>query len=271
MPARRWGLARVLGSRVLSALVLGPVMLLLVWLGGWPFTLLVAALAAVGGAEGTELLRKGGVTPPAGLGVAGAAGAVLLAGWGGVPGLLGAVAAGTAASLLWPVFRPGPGRAMAGLAAMLPLAFAGWLPAHLVLLRDLGPGRGWTLVLVLSVWAFDTAGYFVGRGVGGPRLSPQISPNKTLSGFLGGVLAASGMAGLTAPWLAGQGALAGLLLGAAAGVWAQAGDLAESAWKRWAGVKDAGRIIPGHGGVLDRFDALFFVAPLAYWVARWLG
>lgn len=252
-------------------MVLGPIMLAFIWVGGLPFAALVAVLAALGGVEGAGLLRRGGVAAPAWLAAGGSVLAVAGAAWAGPRGLLVAVVLGAAAALLWPVVRGGPGRAMEGLATLLPLAMAGWFPAHLVLLRDLDAGRGWTFLAVLAVWGFDTAGYFVGRAVGGPRLSPTISPNKTWSGLVGGLAASAGLAALVSGWFLGTGWAQGALLGVVIGGWAQAGDLAESAWKRWAGVKDAGRLIPGHGGVLDRFDALFFVAPLAYWAAAVLG
>ncbi len=115
------------------------------------------------------------------------------------------------------------------------------------------------------VWATDIAAFFAGRGMGGPRLAPAISPNKTVAGLIGGVIAAA-VAGavvaviLDARWAAD--ALPFLLagLGAILAVLAQAGDLFESWLKRRAGVKDSGTLLPGHGGVLDRLDGLVPVA-----------
>jgi phosphatidate cytidylyltransferase len=122
----------------------------------------------------------------------------------------------------------------------------------------------WTLALV---WATDTAAYVAGRGIGGPRLAPRISPNKTWAGLAGGVVGAA-LVGLAAALLRGGPADAALpgemwRLVALSGVLAlveQAGDLVESAVKRHFGVKDSGNLIPGHGGVLDRVDGLIAVS-----------
>jgi phosphatidate cytidylyltransferase len=136
--------------------------------------------------------------------------------------------------------------------------------AGLVWLRaDPLTGRANLVFLLVLVWASDIGAYMAGRAIGGPRLAPLISPGKTIAGALGG-LAAAVLVGIVAAlslaashptflWRAGM--LAGLL-----GVVAQAGDLGESFVKRRFGVKDSGRLIPGHGGLLDRLDALLAVA-----------
>ena len=110
------------------------------------------------------------------------------------------------------------------------------------------------------VWACDTGAYFAGRAIGGPKLAPAISPNKTWAGFVGGVAAAGVFAALLLPLgLAPPLAIATPLLAAIA----QGGDLFESHLKRVAGVKDSGNLLPGHGGILDRLDGLVAVAPVA--------
>jgi phosphatidate cytidylyltransferase len=150
----------------------------------------------------------------------------------------------------------------AGLAWTLPGASA------LVWLR--GRGMGDVLFLLCVVWASDIGAYMVGRLVGGAKLAPSISPGKTRSGAIGG-LAAAVLVGLIAAWR-GEGAF-GLAAATAAGlgVIAQAGDLLESAVKRHFGVKDSGTLIPGHGGLLDRLDAVLTVAPVAALVVAWRG
>jgi phosphatidate cytidylyltransferase len=118
------------------------------------------------------------------------------------------------------------------------------------------------LWLLIVVWSTDTAAYLVGRRVGGLRLAPSISPGKTWSGLTGGVIGASVASVLTA-WALGSERLAHAAgLGAIFAILAQLGDLAESALKRRAGVKDSGWLIPGHGGVLDRVDGLLLTAPV---------
>lgn len=158
---------------------------------------------------------------------------------------------------------PGPLAVLPGLVILL----AAWGP--LVLLRQGADGLAWTVLTVGGAWATDTAAFFVGRRVGGRPLAPRLSPRKTVAGSIGGLvggalfvgLAASAWLGLRVPLAFGLGAFIGAL--------AQAGDLLESGLKRWAGVKDSGRLLPGHGGVLDRFDSLALVAPVM-WAARLL-
>jgi phosphatidate cytidylyltransferase len=129
----------------------------------------------------------------------------------------------------------------------------------------------WVLAVVLSTWAGDSAAYLAGRAFGRHKLAPVVSPGKTIEGALGGLLAAVlvsaavfGMSGALPIW-------AGALVGGVIGVCGQIGDLSESFLKRQAGVKDSGNLIPGHGGMLDRVDALLFAFPAAllmYWVAE---
>ena len=115
--------------------------------------------------------------------------------------------------------------------------------------------------LALIITACDIAAYFVGRGVGGVKLAPSISPGKTVSGAIGGLIGAAVIAALMASHLSFI-AVPAMVVGLAVGVLAQAGDLYESAFKRRMNIKDSSQIIPGHGGVLDRFDGYIFVAPV---------
>jgi phosphatidate cytidylyltransferase len=138
------------------------------------------------------------------------------------------------------------------------------------------PG-GVLLVFPLVVtWASDIGAFFVGRTVGGRKLIPSVSPGKTVSGAIGGLVASMLVAWAYARWVLVPVASLGftpwgaLAFGAAISVAAQVGDLFESLLKREGGVKDSSRIIPGHGGVLDRFDSLIFVLPVAYLLLGWL-
>jgi phosphatidate cytidylyltransferase len=156
-------------------------------------------------------------------------------------------------------------RAAAGTSTQAGLLLAGLVyigPAFfcLIALRDGPAGLRNLLFLAVVVWAGDIGAYLVGRLVGGPRLAPRISPGKTWSGAAGGTLAAvlaGAAAGYEHPFRAA--ALALLL-----SVIAQAGDLLESALKRFFGAKDSGWIIPGHGGLLDRLDGVLTAAPAAF-------
>lgn len=116
--------------------------------------------------------------------------------------------------------------------------------------------------LLAVVWATDTGALFSGRAIGGPKLAPSISPNKTWSGFAGGMLAAVSISLIAALWLGGGNVIGVVALGALLSVVSQLGDLLESAVKRYLKVKDSGNIIPGHGGIFDRVDGLLLAAPM---------
>ncbi len=147
-------------------------------------------------------------------------------------------------------------------------------------------GRGWTvpsgalllLLPVFATWASDIGAYAVGRAIGRHKLIPAVSPAKTVEGAIGGLVASMLIAWLYVRWVLRPGthldlrwAPAGaLLFGAVASIAAQVGDLAESLLKREAGVKDSSTLIPGHGGILDRCDSLFFVLPVSYVILGWL-
>ena len=134
-----------------------------------------------------------------------------------------------------------------------PAAALGWL----------GSGRAWVLILVLGVWAYDTAAYFVGRRFGRNHFIPHISPGKTVEGTAGGLVAVVVLSAVLVAAV-GQSFIGGAFLGLVIGASAQVGDLVESMLKRAAGAKESGRLIPGHGGMLDRIDSFLFAAPVAF-------
>lgn len=153
--------------------------------------------------------------------------------------------------------RPAPWLAPAGVVYIAPAVVA------LLWLRAPEPGGFGAVLFVLSVvWASDIGAYMIGRLVGGPKLAPAISPGKTRSGAVGGLAAALAV-GWGAAWLGGGALSAAIPAALLLGVFAQAGDLLESALKRHFGVKDSGHLIPGHGGLLDRLDAVLLAAPVA--------
>jgi phosphatidate cytidylyltransferase len=240
-----------LGLRVASALVLAPVVAGLTVLGGWPFALLVAAAGVLMGLEWDRLTGGPGTGAVAWLQAAAPAAAAL-------------------AAMLW-AFE---GAAIVVLLAALALAAIGrsrgfWPPlgalwlalpcGALVWLRN-APDAGLAAVLwvLLLVWSADTLAYVFGRLIGGPKLAPRISPKKTWAGLAGAIVGAS-LVGAVGSALTGLAPMsAATAASGLAGAIGQAGDLAESAVKRRFGVKDSGTLIPGHGGILDRVDALLF-------------
>jgi phosphatidate cytidylyltransferase len=261
--AGRWG---DLGLRAASAAVLGPVALFCLWYGGPAWAALVA-LAAVGlGLEWSALCGA-----PLGRGASGAvplalAAALLLAGWATILGhpvvaVVVLVVGGGGTGALGRRWAPVWGVAYLGLAVM---ALA-WLRADPV------AGRANVLFVLLIVWASDIGAYVAGRLIGGPKLAPRISPAKTWSGAIGGLVAAVA-AGGAAVWGLDDGVpWQTIPVAALLSIASQGGDLFESALKRHYGVKDSGRLIPGHGGLFDRLDGLVAAAPMAALLAILLG
>ena len=282
-------MAGELGRRVAVAAVGIPVVLATIWVGGWPLAVLLAAAAGVAAHEFYGLARARGVEPFATVGVAAAAALVLLArgvaggyaAWAPVAlGLLVLLLAGcvvAAVWLRWPAGEPVTAAALTVAGAL----YTGGALAFGVFLREM-PGRvdgfsavswhhtAFLLLPLLCTWVGDSAAYFAGRAWGRRKLFPLASPGKTVAGGVAGLAGSVAVAGLLA-WaaLSGPGPLRvelplALALGAALGVAAQLGDVAESVMKRWAGVKDSGTLLPGHGGMLDRIDALLLAVPAAY-------
>jgi phosphatidate cytidylyltransferase len=166
----------------------------------------------------------------------------------------------------------------AGRPAAIGLLYCGLPGIALIWLRGQGWGIWATLLLMLVVWGADIAAYFTGRAIGGPKLAPAISPNKTWSGAMGGLLGAVAASLLLMLWWPGYAGLAGALrlamLAVPLAVLSILGDLYESWLKRRCGVKDSGTILPGHGGVMDRLDGLVPVAVAGagiFAVTGWAG
>lgn len=259
--------------RIVSALVLLPLVLAVLWAGGTPLATLVAVASAL---VAYELHCMAGFGPrhPASAAAMALAGSLaffaqdLAARW---PGVLCVAALAPIASFSLSTLRPVGGdlRRSADLAAWATVSvFYAGLLASLVALRSLPGQQGftWTIVALATTWGNDTGAYFSGLLFGKRKLYPLISPNKTWEGFFGGMAVS-----ILAVWIVGRFdpslTLADVLLvGGVAGILGPLGDLSESMVKRAFGVKDSGRIIPGHGGIFDRIDALLFIAPwiLAY-------
>jgi phosphatidate cytidylyltransferase len=234
--------------RSASAAILAPVALLCLWFGGWAWDFLIAVAMGGLGYEWGQLGKRGHAVMLA---------AALLLVW------LSAALGGFAAGLLAVAVVGAVVAWRLGRFAGTGLPYAGIGGISLLWLR-LQPETGLidTLFLVVVIWSTDIGAYLMGRVFGGPKLAPKISPGKTWSGSVGGLLAGGFAGGL----LAGGGHgfdFAALPAGFLLSVFAQAGDLLESAIKRKLGVKDSGRTIPGHGGLFDRLDGFLAAAPAA--------
>jgi len=263
--AAKLGSANNLVLRIASAVVLGPLVLVFAYMGGWLFFLLCAAAAAgilwewtklVADSADARILVPGfaallfalvltGVDEPE------AAAAMIFIG--------AALAAGVMAA--WPRRFPGRNPLVWGSCGIVYAGIAYLGPA--LMRRDAVWGFVAILFVAVTVWATDIFAYAVGRAVGGPLLWPQISPNKTWSGAIGGVVGGVA-AGTSVAYASGVDRL--VAVGSVAlllSVLTQAGDLFESAVKRRFGAKDAGNLIPGHGGLMDRLDGFLVAAFVA--------
>jgi len=243
-----------LKTRTASAVVLGPLVLLLVWAGDWWFAGLLALGAALAVREWLRMLGPGVPKTARRL----VSGATVL-----VPFLQmthGAPWAVAFAALLGLGIASVSGRS-ARLLAFIGVPYVGLSFSGLAYLRsDAAGGLTIFLFLLAVVWACDIGAYAGGRAIGGPKLAPRISPSKTWAGLISGAFA-SALVGLAFGIRAGD-PLIWVPAAAVLAVASQGGDLAESALKRHCGVKDSGRLIPGHGGILDRIDGLMVAAPM---------
>ncbi len=254
-------------QRVLVAVVLLPPVLYAVWQGGAWWIGLVLVVAGLGGYEYYDLLGRGGMQPARWLGTAWLLALVLSA---QRPALFATVlTGGLIASLvrsLYQVDRP----LINWAGTVAGTVYLGTMMGQAMVLRLLPDGLWWLLLALAATWLNDTSAYLVGISLGRHRIWPRLSPKKSWEGTLGG-LGIAAVGGSLVAWLSplplhpGWGAL----LGAGAGILAFFGDLSISMVKRQVGVKDSGRLFPGHGGMLDRLDSLLFVIPAISLIAQW--
>jgi phosphatidate cytidylyltransferase len=147
--------------------------------------------------------------------------------------------------------------------------YVGWMGGHLVALRQAPDGAQWLLLALITTWVADSGAYFVGSTWGRRKLAPSLSPGKTIEGTVGGWVTGVMAGGLVAR-LMGLGWVHGLALGALIGVASPLGDLGISMMKRQVGAKDTSKLIPGHGGMLDRIDSILFTVAVAFYYVQWV-
>ncbi len=260
-----------------------PLIILVTWAGGLFFALLVGVLIILGLSELWNVLEASELEPwrKTGyvLGTAVCAAAFLFA---GKPLFLLAGFSGTLILVvLLAVAGGSSSRVMTGIVPTLGgVLYVGWLFSFQIPLRihggrllpgtDMDPDLAGMTVLLFGyalVWTCDTSAYFVGKKWGSRKLVPRVSPGKTVEGAVGGLLFTVAVAVLyRVLFLPVMHAGAAVLIGAVVGVVSQAGDVFESALKRRGGVKDSSSLIPGHGGILDRFDGMLFAIPALYYI-----
>ncbi|MBQ7449824.1 phosphatidate cytidylyltransferase [bacterium] len=263
-------------KRTLSAFVIGWICFGCFVFGGLPLLILIGVISTIGNFEYTKILNNKGFYPfktvmsIIGLLILTAASLKL---WNFIPFI---IYLGTAFSFMSVIFR---GRQpYIGNVATTALGFlyTGWLPAHMILLRQIDSstlgflnfetnnGIVYLLMYFFGVLATDVGGFYFGKNLGKRKLAPVISPNKTVEGAIGGGIS-SIIVCLSIGWFTGLSIIHTIMIALVTTVFAQIGDLSESLMKRDAGVKDSGVSIPGHGGFLDRVDGYIFAAPAVYY------
>lgn len=265
----------MLRTRILTALAGIPLFLGLLYYGGPALLVLVAVSGAIGFYEYARMWRAKGVEVAQ---IVGTLSCLALFAWAYFtpPGhplstqVLGAVVTlSVLASLIWQVFRFGERSVLDAYISIGGVFYVGWLWSHLILLRSMESGILWVGMAFFCTWAADTGAYFAGRAFGKHKMAPKVSPSKSWEGLIGGSLLAAVVGALWAAYGLGVHPLMGAGLGLLIALVAAVGDLSESSLKRYCGVKDSGTLLPGHGGVLDRFDSSLFVLPVVYYVASW--
>jgi phosphatidate cytidylyltransferase len=280
----------LLAQRVGAAVVAIPILIALIWIGGWPYTIAAALILGVAAAEFSHLKAPWLSVPTLLAGSYAALLAVSAFTVGLTPMLLltgGLAVSALPALYLW--LRRGSTFAERVVWLVIGVSYVGLLGSTIVLLRDIdrqtvvtfltdgtvtvtteeGGGRDWVFLTLFATFAVDTSAYFTGRAIGRHKLAPAISPKKTWEGFFGGYVGGfAAVLALKATLDVQAGTGATLLIAATLPLAAAAGDLIESWVKRRTGVKDASELIPGHGGMLDRLDSLLLTFPLVYFVAE---
>lgn len=268
-----------LAARVLAAVIFLPALWIVTWRGGPYFMLTVGLMVFFGSREFFGMLEAKGLRPSSITGI-GCALALVFYAWfrqGIYHDLV--LAAGLLLLMVLELRHQTTDKAVAHIGAtVLALLYVGWLGSHLVLLRELprlagtdyAMGADFVFLAVVYTWGSDTGAYLIGRTFGRRPLLARVSPKKSREGALGGLLFAA-IGGWIAHMTFAQeflGPVTAILLGLLVASAGQFGDMVESLLKRGLEVKDSASILPGHGGVLDRFDSLFFAVPVVYYTLK---
>ena len=286
--------------RIISGIIGIIIAAIVIQLGGLPFAAFAILLSLIGWYEYAKMMKSKGIDITFFLGTITLMLMLCCAWLGNTEELLAVLTIGMLLTFLMTVLLHGTVRPIDACASIAGVLYIGLPFSHLILLRflddekieppmdsvttlmnngmpvienalnnlisfnfDVGSALIW--ILFICTWSSDTFAYFVGVAIGSHKLASSISPNKTIEGFLGGVLGTTAMAVLVGHVAFGFPVIEMAILGFVLAIVATLGDLVESVMKRFAGVKDSGMLLPGHGGMLDRFDSIFYTAPVFYY------
>jgi phosphatidate cytidylyltransferase len=273
----------MLKLRVITGVVGVPLVVLAIWFGDpWPwFTILIAAAALAGAYEFYHIANFNRREPLVYLGLLWTLALVLSYHYRSLNALPAIITVTMLISLIYLLFSPSREKAFRKWAwTIVGALYVGWLLSYWLSLRGLQGGHNWVYLAMLTTFANDTGAFFIGRAWGRHKLAPTISEGKTREGAVGGLICAVLGAIVIATVLNLISLRLGpafhfkywqiIVLGFLVGIFAQLGDLVESLLKRNMGVKESGNLLPGHGGILDRFDSLIFVGAVVYYYVIWV-
>jgi len=258
-----------LPSRVVVGIGLIVLLIIAYAIGSRALVALSALILVAAAAEAYGMLQRSGFRPATLLGLVGTAGIVLGAYWKGIEALPLVIVLLFVGSMVWYLLRIVEARPLANVAVTtMAFLWIGVLGSFSALMLRAPHGKGLLLGAVIVAVVADVVAFLVGRWIGSRPMASSISPSKTIEGFVGGLVAAIVAGAIVGKELTPWGGMKhGLVLGLVVGLAAAAGDLFESMIKRDLGMKDSGTLLPGHGGLLDRFDSIIVALPAAYYVA----
>lgn len=267
----------MLASRIIVAIVLIPIGAVFIWAGGPYYLGLVTFMLAVAAWEYGRIFSKGGYSPSQWVLIPGVTLMSIARYFWGFEYSDAILAGSILAAMAYHTIRCKNGNQTAAIDFTITvggLMYVGWLGSYLISLRYVENGMWWTLLALPAISIGDAGAYFVGRTFGRTKLAPHVSPNKTVEGYIGGVISTI-LGGILLAYLWGLRVpeitlVQGLTLGIALGILSPLGDLAESMLKRQFGVKDSGKVFAGHGGMLDRMDSWIWGAVISFYLIIWL-
>lgn len=262
-----------MAKRVLTIVVLLPIVIVSVWLGTWTTTFLVAVFTGIAAWEYAGLFKKGNYQPATVLIIIGSLALVFARQLAGFPGSDLVLALLIMILMVYHVFTYQRGVDTAAVDFGVSLAgaiYLGWMMGYFISLRSLPDGFWWIALAFLASMFSDMGAFLIGSRFGRHKMMTRVSPNKSWEGYIGGVVVSILLTGLIA-WgvhffIPSVTLAAGLVMGAVISILAPLGDFGESMLKRPFGVKDSSNLIPGHGGFLDRIDAFLWAAVIGYYL-----